>query len=128
MMSLLIVSIGFGQSDTTQGNQFELKGVIVNDVSLTPHCGTIAWGTVIEFEIIQFTDTSYSLDSIGIIAACPEFYGDNFFEVGKEFKLVVVDENQADFGWTIHNESILSKYGLKKKLWLVSVEKDTRHE
>lgn len=113
----------FAQTDTIRGNQFELKGKIINEISLTPHCGTIAWGTVIEFEIIEFSDSNYKLDSIGVIFTCPEFYDDGFFEVGKTYTITVADENQADFGWTVPNESILTKYKLDKKLWVIKADK-----
>jgi len=124
MLTLIfITAIGFGQIDSIRGNQFELKGKIVNEISLTPHCGTIAWGTVIEFEIIEFSDSNYKLDSLGVIFTCPEFYKDGFFEVGKTYTIIVADKNQADFGWTIPNESILTKYKLDRKLWVIKADK-----
>jgi hypothetical protein len=124
ILTLIFISaIGFGQTDSIRGNQFELKGKIINEISLTPHCGTFAWGTVIEFEIIEFSDSNYKLDSIGVVFTCPEFYEDGFFEVGKTYTITVADENQADFGWTIPNESILVKYNLAKKLWVIKADK-----
>ena len=115
--------IGFGQTDSIRGDKFELKGKIINEISLTPHCGYIAFGTVIEFQILEFSDSSYKQDSIGVIFTCPEFYKDGFFEVGKTYSITIADENQADFGWTILNESILSKYKLDKKLWVINADK-----
>jgi len=124
ILTLIFMSaIGFAQTDSIRGNQFALKGKIINEISLTPHCGTIAWGTVIEFEIIEFSDSDYKLDSIGVIFTCPEFYDDGFFEVGKTYTITVADKNQADFGWTIPNESILTKYKLDKKLWVIKADK-----
>ena len=41
---IFMTAIGFAQTDSIRGNQFELKGKIINEISLTPHCGTIAWG------------------------------------------------------------------------------------
>lgn len=115
--------IVFGQSDSIRGNQFELKGKIINEISLTPHCGYIAFGTVIEFEIIEFSAPNYLLDSIGVIFTCPDFFEDGFFEVGKTYIITVADENQADFGWSIPNESILTKYKLDKNLWVIKADK-----
>ncbi len=124
ILILMFMSMaGFGQVGSVRGNQFELKGKIINKISETPHCGIIAWGTVIEFEIIKFSDTTYKRDSIGVIFTCPEFYKDGFFEVGKIYTMIIADENQADFGWTIPNESILTKYKLDKKLWVIKVDK-----
>lgn len=126
--TILILSfftlVGFSQNDSIRGNQFELNGQLINEIKLTPHCGTIAWGTVIEFKIDEFSDSSYRLDSIGVIFTCPEFYKDNFFEIGKTYKITVADENQADFDWVVPNESILSKYDLKKKLWVIDAQKE----
>jgi len=119
---IFVSSIGFGQVDSIRGNQFELKGKIINEIALTPHCGYLAFGTVIEFEIIEFSDSNYKQDSIAVVFTCPEFYEDGFFEVGKTYTITVADENQADFGWTIPNESILSKYKLDKKLWVIKAD------
>ncbi|NQY74107.1 MAG: hypothetical protein HRT90_05025 [Candidatus Margulisbacteria bacterium] len=121
---IFMTAIGFAQTDSIRGNQFELKGKIINEISLTPHCGHIAFGTVIELEIIEFSDSNYKLDSIGVIFTCPEFFEDEFFEVGKSYTITVADENQADFGWSIPNESILTKYKLSKKLWVIKAVKN----
>lgn len=120
----LATLLTFGQTDrAVRGQQFQLKGKIIHDVSLTPDCGTIAWGTVIEFEIIEFSDPDYKSRSIGVIVTCPEFYKDNFFQVGETYTITVADENQADFTWTVPNESSLEKYKLKKKLWVVKADR-----
>ena len=120
---IFISAIGFCQTNSMKGNQFELTGKIINEVSLTPHCGYFAFGTVIEFEIIEFSDSSYKGDSIGVIFTCPEFYENGFLETGKIYTITISDENQANFGWTIPNESILNKYNLDKKLWVIKAEK-----
>ncbi|MDQ3110480.1 MAG: hypothetical protein M3R17_11350 [Bacteroidota bacterium] len=111
------------QSDSIKGNQFTLKGRIINKISLTPDCGYLAFGTVIEFEIIEFSDTSYAKKNIGVIFTCPEFYEKDFFEIGNVYEMKIADENQAEFGWTIPNEKILGKYQLKSKLWVISAKK-----
>lgn len=113
----------FAQTKTVRGNTFELTGKIINQISLTPHCGTIAWGTVIEFKIVKFSDLNYKTDTIAVVFTCPEFYKDDFFKVGQLYKVTIADENQADFGWTIPNEAILKKYKMEKKLWVISAEK-----
>jgi hypothetical protein len=112
-------SIGIAQTDSVRGKTYELKGQIINEVSLSPHCGTIAWGTVIEFKIIEFSNPNYKSDSIGIIVTCPEFYNENFFEVGKVYTLVIADKNQASFEWVIPNKSLLDKYQLYENLWVI---------
>lgn len=124
ILTLLFISvIGFGQTDSIRGNQFELKGKIINEILLTPHCGVFAWGTVIEFEIIEYSDSNYRLESIGVVIPCPEFYEDGFLEVGKTYEITVADENQADFDFIIPNESILTKYKFDKMLWVIKADK-----
>ena len=121
---LFISAIGFAQIDSIRGNKFGLNGKIIHEIFLTPHCGDTAFGTVIEFEIIEFSDSNYKLDSIGVIFTCPESFEDGFFEVGKSYTITVADENQADFGWSIPNESMLTKYKLSKKLWVIKAVKN----
>lgn len=120
---LLFSLIGLSLADSIRGKKFELKGKIINEIPLTPHCGNLAFGTVIEFEIIEFSDSNYKRDTIGVIFTCPEFYENGFFEIGKTYVVTVADENQADFGWLIPNESVLTKYKLNKKLWVVKADK-----
>ena len=111
IISILFAEIGFCQTDSIsiKGNQFELKGKIINEISLTPHCGFNAFGTVIEFEIIEFSDPNYKLESIGVIFTCPESYEKGFFEIGKTYSINITDQKQGDFEWTIPNESVLNK-------------------
>lgn len=114
---MLIVSItGFAQTDTIRGKKFGLKGKIINKISRNPDCGDTAYRTVIEFEIIEFTNVNYESDSIAVIITCPEFYDEGFFESGKTYTLALADENQSKFGWSIPNDSIFTKYNLVKKL------------
>ena len=93
-----------------------LKGKLISTISLPPDCGTLSFGTVVEFEIFEFSDSTYLNKDIGVIFTCPELYKDNFFELGKTYAVKVSDENQARFSWIIPNEEILYKYKLKSKL------------
>lgn len=113
----------FAQTESIRGNQFELQGKLINEITLTPHCGIIAWGTVMEFEIIEFSDSSYKRNSIGVIFTCPEFYKDIFFELSEIYKITITDENLTNIEWAIPNELRLTKYQLKKRLWVVAAEK-----
>ena len=111
------------QEKSIRGEQFELTGTIINKISSPPHCGTIAWGTVVEFKVLKYSDLKYKADKIAVIFTCPEFYKANFLQVGHTYKLIVANENQADFGWSIPNDSILKKYNLDKRLWVITAEK-----
>ena len=106
-----------------KGNQYYLQGKIINEVALTPHCGTIAWGTIVELEIQQFSDSSYHRKKIGVIFTCPEFYKNNFFQVGKTYDIKVADKNPASFDWAIPNKKLLDKYNLKFNLWVIDAKK-----
>lgn len=106
-----------------QGKQYKITGKIINKISLPPDCGYIAFATVMEFEIINSNFKDYTRKSIPIIVCCPEFYEDNFFNKDDIYKITIADEKQTDFGWTIPNIEITEKYQLKKKYWLINIEK-----
>lgn len=112
----------FGQ-DSAEGNQYQLKGNIIRTVRKAPHCGVMAWATVVEFEIITYSDSSYTKDSIGVIVRCPEFYKKGFFVVGDTYQVSLIDQNTANFSWSMLNEASLDKYDLKKPLYVTSIER-----
>jgi hypothetical protein len=111
------------QTDSIPEKTYLLKGKIINEIRLTPGCGYIKFGTVIEFEIVEFADLTYSEKEIGVIIRCPEFYKDNFFEVGKLYEMTVSYEMSDSTSWTIPNEKELEKYNLKSKLWVINMKK-----
>lgn len=113
----------FGQTDSIRGNQFELKGKLTSEESIKTACGSKAFASVYEFEIIEFSDSNYTQESIGIIFTCPEFYDDDFFELGRIYSIKVSDENQANFSWSILNSYLLGKYSAKKDYWVVEADK-----
>jgi len=75
-----------------------LSGKIVEKVPLKPHCGTIAWGIVVHFDIIEPSGMICPNKSIGIIITCPEFYKNDFFGEGKTYQVVFSDTNQTSVG------------------------------
>ena len=123
LISLIIGFTAYSQTDSVRGKQFRLTGKAVKKVQLTPHCGIIAWGTVIEFEVIEVVGMTYPNKRIGIIITCPEFYKDKFFEKGKTYQVIFSDKNQADFGWVIPNKDILKKNSLSFDPYAVEVKK-----
>src|SRR5215211_2080869 len=108
------------QNDSIRGNKFQLTGKIKTKVQMVPHCGTIAWGTVVDFDIIDLSGISYPNKNIGIIVTCPEFYKEGFFEKGKTYQVIFSDKSQADFGWAIPNKDLLKKNGLSFEPYAVS--------
>jgi hypothetical protein len=111
------------QTDSIPEKTYLLKGKIINEISLTPDCGYFSFGTVIEFEIAEFSDLTYLKNEIGVIICCPEFYKDNFFEVGKLYEMTVSYEMSYSASWIIPNEMLLEKYNLKSKLWVLNAKK-----
>ncbi|MFT3705538.1 MAG: hypothetical protein QM802_24425 [Agriterribacter sp.] len=100
-----------------------MTGKIIGKSEMPPHCGIVAFATVIEFEVIELTGMSYANKRIGIIVTCPEFYKDNFFEKEKTYQVVFSDKNQADFEWAIANEALLKKNKLSFKPYAITVKK-----
>src|SRR6266545_2964160 len=109
VLSLIVGLTAYSQSDSIRGKQFQLTGKIIEKVQMTPPCGIFAWGTVVEFEVINLAGMTYPNKSIGIIITCPEFYKEEFFEKGKTYEVVFSDKNQANFGWLIPNKDLLKK-------------------
>jgi len=120
---LIIGLTGYSQADSVSGRQLLLTGKIIEKIQLTPHCGTIAWGTVLEFKVINLVGMTYPGKKIGIIITCPELYKDNFFQKGNTCQVVFSDKNQASFEWTIPNRDILKKYGLSFEPYAISIKK-----
>ena len=120
---LLLGLVTFAQTDSIQEKSYLLKGKIINEISLTPGCGYIKYGTVIEFEIVEFAELTYSEKEIGVIIRCPEFYKDNFFETGKLYEMTVSYEIRDSNSWTIPNHKQLEKYNLKSNLWAINMKK-----
>ncbi|HLP55279.1 MAG TPA: hypothetical protein VK151_09630 [Fluviicola sp.] len=112
----------WSQSDTTNLKTYTLTGKIIEPVELTPHCGTIAWGTVIELEIEDYSDPAYTRKTIAVIVTCPEFKGEGFFQLGSRYEFQVSTRNPASFGWSIPNKDKLKKYPFAAELWVIDVK------
>jgi hypothetical protein len=123
LVSLLIGLTAYSQADSIRGKQFQLVGKLKEKVLMTPHCGTIAWGTIVQFKIVTLDGVNYSKKSIGIIVTCPEFYKEDFFEKDKVYQVVFSDKNQSDFAWVIPNKDVLKQDGLSFEPYAVSIKK-----
>ena len=110
-------------SDKTFENYNEIEGKIINEILLTPHCGYIAFATVIEFEIINSDLKNYEHKSIPIIIKCPEFYKENFFNKKNTYKIKITNNSGTEFGWNIPNLKISENYKLGREFWSFSIEK-----
>jgi hypothetical protein len=118
---IIISTIGYSQTNPSSEAKFKLTGKLINEIVFPPHCGYEAWGLIIEFKIIEYSNSKYTSDTIGVIFTCPEFYEDDFFETGKTYTLNLSNVNKSNFSWNIFNDSLLSKYD--KKLWVTDAKK-----
>ena len=115
---------GIANAQATNGEDivYELKGKIVSDINLPPHCGVLAFSYVIEFEVVEVSGLPHS-NVIPVIVPCPEFYGENFFIKNESYTLKIADEDQVSYNWGIVGQHLLDKYHLEKDFYLVSAEK-----
>lgn len=123
MRSTVIGKAAFSQNDFIRGKQFSLIGKITKKIQLAPACGFIAFGTVVEFEVIDITGMDYVNKSIGIIITCPEMYGADFFKKGKKYQVVFSNENQTDIGWAIPNKHLLKTNHLMFEPYAITIKK-----
>ena len=110
------------QTDSIKGKEYILKGKLVNGFDgLTPLCGILAWATVVEFEIIEFSDSEYSKKLIPVIFTCPNSNFTNKFMEGKTYELILKENYSNESDWTMldSKKEILDKYELKKKYWYI---------
>lgn len=120
---LLIGYSTYSQKTLIRGHEFLLIGKINNKVNRTPDCGQLAFAIIIEFEVIKIYELPYSNKSIEIIVPCPESYGKDFFVIGKTYKVVFSDQNQANFEWGIFDKDLLKKNKLSFHPYAVSIKK-----
>ena len=123
ILTLLFCGINLNaQKDSTQKKLYTLKGKLVTGFDkLTPECGMLAWATIVEFEVIEFSDSEYSKKKIPIIFTCPDSNITEEFVVGKIYDLILTDKNQSDFEYTMleSKQDILTKYKLNKEYWFI---------
>jgi len=120
---LLIEPALHGQSNTQKENRYTLKGRIINKNTLPPHCGTTSMGTLIQFEIIDFSDKAYSGKNIDVIISSPESFNEGFFETGKTYELKMSDQSKVSLGWAIPNEGSADHCPTNYTRWLISARK-----
>lgn len=114
------------QTDSKKENEYLLKGKLVSGFDkVTPLCGILAWATVVEFEIIEFSDFAYVKKRIPVIFRCPNRKMSRQFKRGKKYELILTDDNLTENEWTMleSNKDILTKYEMNKKYWFVEKKK-----
>ena len=112
-------------------NEYLLKGHLITDFDrLTPLCGALAWATVAEFEIIEFTDGKYSHKKIPVIFTCPNSYHRDLFKVGRAYELIVSTDKYDFSKWVFleDKKKILSKFDLKKEYWFVDTKRSRKNK
>jgi len=120
----LFLSFGLSSPAQTCPIPISLKGKMINAVNLGKQCGDLKLASVIEFEIIEFSDNSYQQKTIGIILRCPEMYseayGKNYFEPNHVYEIMVekeIEGSKSDFTYDIQNTEALKKYTAAAKYW-----------
>jgi hypothetical protein len=115
------------QISTQNKNLFQLEAKMISGLDKGAGCGRFKLATVLEFQIIKFSDKTYKMRNIGIVIRCAEFYGKDFFEVGKTYKLNVEIEKEKktgdNFDYTIQNMRTLEKYKTENIFWAISISK-----
>lgn len=90
--------------------RYILKGEIKNFAPYMPKCSRKDAAFIFEFEVLEYSDTSYKKPTIGVIVGCPGCYETNFFEIGKKYSINIIQRNKKDFPWYIVNKKVLDKY------------------
>ena len=120
----LFVFVSQAQKKSADSEKHYLKGKIINKVDIGANCGYLKLASIIEFEVIEFSNQAYKQTKIGIIFRCPEFYGEKFFEVGKIYEMKVENEKRLefpkDFDFQVQNINVLEKYKLPINYWTLN--------
>ncbi len=112
------------QTEKVNGKKYYLKAKLIKEVEIHT-CGYFAFANFMEFEILTFSDSTYTNKTIPVVVTCPDFKGKKFFRAGKIYNLVLADKNQAEFNWTMQDfDGLREKYKLDKDFWTLSIEKE----
>ena len=95
-----------------------LTGKIINEVQITQGMYN---ATVIEFEIIKYSDASYTQKNIGVVSCCPDIKGSEFYATGKIYEVKLRTNNSEEL-YFIANRSELEKYNLNENLWVYGMK------
>lgn len=105
-------------------DEYILEGQQISNLYDGAGCGYLKLATIVEFKIINFSDTNYKNTEIGIIIPCTEFYGENFFKKGKTYILKIKIEKEKntskEFDYVVQNIQTLEKYNDNNKYWAIS--------
>ncbi|MFD2541065.1 hypothetical protein ACFSSB_01930 [Lacinutrix gracilariae] len=121
IISLFLFSLNSdSQVDIKLKNDYLLKGKLITKIDkLIPQCGILAWATIVEFEVIYFSDSSYSEKIIPVVIACPNPYKTGLYEIGNTYELVLSSNKWDISEWVFFESSkeLLTKYDMKKHYW-----------
>lgn len=114
-----------GQNSSKNNDQFTLEGKAISNLDIGADCGYFKLATVVEFQIINFSDKAYKNNRVGVVVPCPEFYGSNFFKKGATYilKVKILNEktSKKDFDYTVQNMKTLEKYKNDNIYWPISI-------
>ena len=119
----------YAQTDPKKAAEYNLKGKLITGFDgLTPLCGILAWATVVEFEIIEFTDTKYVGKKIPVVFTCPGSYHRDLFKVGNTYELILSTDKFDSSEWTFleDRQEILYKFDLEKEYFFVDTKRSRK--
>lgn len=97
----------------------ELKGVMLDFGEFPTDCGYIAVALAVEFEVQEYSDVTFTKDTIVVIFNCPDFLGKDYFVVGNTYQLKLRPEEGDDSMYGIYNREALERNNQEEKLYVV---------
>lgn len=80
-------------------------------------CGELKLASVLELEIVEFSDYGYKEKNIAVIIRCPETYneayGSNYFVTNQLYEIMVekqIADSKSDFEYEVQNAEVLKNY------------------
>jgi hypothetical protein len=111
MFSLFSLTV-VAQTETANEDFVNMKGSILNEVEITKGLKS---ATVIEFEILEFSNPTYTQKYIGVISCCTDAAEEKFYKVGTIYE-VKLRGNKSEDSYSISNLDKLEKYKLERNL------------
>lgn len=109
------------EEDNNDSETFEIEVAIKKPFNLSAACGRFAFASFIEFEVINCKGGRFNNeDSVAVIFRCPEFYGEDFFQIGRRYSVHITPRYPSNiFGstWLIIDEHRLKHYNENNYFW-----------
>lgn len=112
--SLLFLALGFSLTSTimlksgpTSEHTKSWAVELIDVPRLTPHCGCYAFESAMLFRVVQDERLRSTSDSVVIVFRCPEGFGSDFFQQGRQYQIELVDTApDTGFSWMTSNSYV----------------------